>query len=237
MAHTNVPFCRFDARLLLSELPSYCSAKSEPVLEPGSPGSSSGWSDLPSDTEDAFFLSASEVDDVRRTKRRRVLDDAREQRLSALRAAGDDDELEQEETDIWGGNDEEPDMAQNMLMERTAAHLHASPDRARLAARILANHGADKRFAFMRGRWRRAWLRAQAKAAAAAAKEEEKKKKGAGLESMGLGAYGDSDDDSEDEEPTEPIHGEQDEAAKMEARRARAREWSAKRRAEQETAS
>ena len=169
MARTNVFSCRFDARLLLSELPSYCSAKSEPVLEPGSPGSSSGWSDLPSDTEDAFFLSASEVDDVRRTKRRRMLDDAREQRLSALRAAGndDDDEAEKDDADIWGGSDEEPDEAQNMLMERTAAHLHASPDRARLAARILANHGADKRFAFMRGRWRRAWLRAQAKAAAA----------------------------------------------------------------------
>ena len=54
-------------------------------------------------------------------------------------------------------------------MHRTAAHLLASPNRAQLELRILANHGADRRFAFLRGRWRRAWALAQAKARVAKA--------------------------------------------------------------------
>ncbi len=54
-------------------------------------------------------------------------------------------------------------------MHRTATHLLASPNRAQLELRILANHGADRRFAFLRGRWRRAWALAQAKARTAKA--------------------------------------------------------------------
>lgn len=42
-------------------------------------------------------------------------------------------------------------------MHRTATHLLTSPNAAQLEMRILANHGADKRFAFLRGRWSRAW--------------------------------------------------------------------------------
>ncbi|EJD00321.1 uncharacterized protein FOMMEDRAFT_30403 [Fomitiporia mediterranea MF3/22] len=231
---------RFDARLLLSELPTCCSAQDGSEVQPGSPQLSSGWSDLPSDTEDAFFLSPLEIENVRRTKRRRVLEDARDQRLAALRAAGDsnDNSEERNDEDIWGGSDEEPDAMQLALMERTAIHLHTSPDRAKLAARILANHGADKRFAFMRGRWRRAWVRAQARAATAAAKEEEDKKKAKGLELMGLGAYGDTDEEESEEEKPPDVTNNEDaaDAAKMEARRARAREWAAKRRAEKEGA-
>lgn len=130
---------------------------------------------------------------MRFTKRRRMLEEARIERLSALRTVGDRS-MSPEDADPWGGSDEEPDAAQLLLMERTAAHLQSSPDRTRLTARILANHGADKRFAFLRGRWSRAWVRARARAAADVAKEEDKKKTPA-PQLMGLADYGDSDED------------------------------------------
>ncbi|KAL5501109.1 hypothetical protein ACEPAH_9496 [Sanghuangporus vaninii] len=185
---------RFDARLLLSDLSEAFDSQAAMKSEPGSPLSSSGWSDLPSDVEDAFYLSPSEIADVRFTKRRRVLEEARIERLAALRAAGDES-VSSEDADPWGGSDEEPDAAQTLLMERTAAHLQTSPDRTRLTARILANHGADRRFAFLRGRWSRAWLRAKAKAAAAATQKEDKEKTASRSQLTGLADYGDSDED------------------------------------------
>lgn len=42
-------------------------------------------------------------------------------------------------------------------MQRTARHIQSSPNPAQLEMRILANHGADDRFAFLRGRWSRCW--------------------------------------------------------------------------------
>lgn len=141
-------------------------------------------------------------------------------------------------------------------MRRTAAHVLASPTPAQLEMRILANHGADARFAFLRGRWSRAWKitkgRARLEIEAQKKEKEEKEKQKAGL--GGLAGYGDSDEDSgdaDDEEPQQPYVVEtrlvqaesttsvetppdqaaaSDEAAK-EARRARAREWAEKRRA------
>ena len=202
---------RFDARLLLSELPQ---SHSTPV--PGSPTpSSSGWSDLPSDTEDAFFLSSKELDDVRYTKRQRQLEEARQERLAALRRTGDiDDSNSTFEKETWGGSDEEPDTTQLVLMERTATHLYASPDRVKLKARILANHGADTRFGFLRGRWRRTWERVQAKvvAAAAAEREREEKEKGGKL-MMGLEGYGDSDSSSSNDEDEGGAENDEDEDA------------------------
>ncbi|KAL5521985.1 hypothetical protein ACEPAF_1841 [Sanghuangporus sanghuang] len=185
---------RFDARLLLADFSEAFDSQAAMKPEPESPLSSSGWSDLPSDTEDAFYLSPSEVADVRFTKRRRVLEEARIERLAALRAAGDES-VSSEDADPWGGSDEEPDAAQILLMERTAAHLQTSPDRTRLTARILANHGADRRFAFLRGRWSRAWVRAKAKAAAAATQKEDKEKTASRSQLTGLADYGDSDED------------------------------------------
>ncbi|KAL5480487.1 hypothetical protein ACEPAI_1757 [Sanghuangporus weigelae] len=185
---------RFDARLLLSGLSEVIDSQAAINPESGSPLSSSGWSDLPSDTEDVFYLSPSEIADVRFTKRRRVLEEARIERLAALRAAGDES-VPSEDADPWGRSDEEPDAAQILLMERTAAHLQASPDRTRLTARILANHGADRRFAFLRGRWSRAWVRAKAKAVAADMQKEDRKKTASSSQLTGLADYGDSDED------------------------------------------
>lgn len=142
-------------------------------------------------------------------------------------------------------------------MRRTAAHVLASPTPAQLEMRILANHGADARFAFLRGRWSRAWkiTKGRARLAIEAQKKElmeEKEKQKVGL--GGLAGYGDSDEDSGDadeepqqtsvvetrpaqafstigiERPPDQATAAFDEAAK-EARRARAREWAEKRRA------
>ena len=77
-------------------------SRNEPPDEPSSPG---GWSDLPSDAEDTFFFSPDEVEDYRREKRRRLLDQGREARLRALRDEEPGDEQPAEEQ--WGGSDEE----------------------------------------------------------------------------------------------------------------------------------
>ncbi|KAJ7074808.1 hypothetical protein C8F01DRAFT_1205653 [Mycena amicta] len=136
---------RYDARLLLDALPRVI------AQQPPSPPSPSGWSDLPSDSEDTFFFTPEEADDY-----------LREERLKARKA--EDGEPEEE---IWGGSDEEVTIP------------------AQLEMRILANYGADKRFAFLRGRWKA-------------------DSKGSTLVGLGnLAGYGDSDSD-EDAEQCEP---------------------------------
>ncbi|KAI0700831.1 hypothetical protein C8T65DRAFT_657291 [Cerioporus squamosus] len=247
---------RYDARLLLESLPDV----SSPTLATPEPGSPGGWSDLPSDAEDTFFFSAEEADDYRREKRRRVIDRDREARLSALRAEGGDGE-DEDPRKQWGGSDEEPDDAQRELMRRTASHIMSSPNAAQLEMRILANHGADPRFAFLRGRWSRAWrltkgkLRLELEAEKKRKEEEATKSSAASL--GGLAGYGSSDEDDEGgdsaadvredvpakspppvqdpipsaEPPAEPT---MDDDALKAARRARAREWAEKRRAAKE---
>ncbi|KAH9934008.1 uncharacterized protein BXZ73DRAFT_89669 [Epithele typhae] len=263
---------RYDARLLLESLPEPPLPPSAPVAEPPSPG---GWSDLPSDAEDTFFFSTREVADYRRDKRRRVLDDNREARLHALRDAdGSDDDDPKDPKDDWGGSDEEPDSPQRELMRRTAAHVLGSPNPAQLQMRILANHGADPRFAFLRGRWARAWRLelARQKQTRAQTQAEERAAGGGGAGIGGLAGYGDSDEEEGEDEgeagrgecgdmevdgaadatdgggrdeggvqspplPREPPPApptEQDEEALKAARRAKAKEWAEKRRAEKE---
>lgn len=109
----------------------------------------------------------------------------------------------------------------------------------------MANYGTDKRFAFLRGRWSRVWR--TEKERAKQCREEETKKTQSPTAPTSLGglvSYGDSDTDGEEpgdkpkEEPpiatgascTQDCHSNEDD--KKEARRARAREWSARRRAE-----
>lgn len=125
-------------------------------------------------------------------------------------------------------------------MERTAKHLLTSPNSGQLEMRILANHGSDQRFAFLRGRWRNAWK--TIKLLAKEEKERSERKSAEVATSAGLVAYGDSDsDDSEglgqpNQVQSEPVQAETvglkdvDEAEK-EARRARAKEWIKQRKA------
>ncbi|KAJ7021436.1 hypothetical protein C8F04DRAFT_1140819 [Mycena alexandri] len=203
---------RYDARLLLDALP----PKSDPrVKRDVSP---SGWSDLPSDSEDTFFFSPREADDYRQEKRRKLMDQAREERLRARRA--EDGEPEEEEAEVWGGSDEEPDDAQTLLMQRTAASIMATANPAQLEMRILANYGADKRFAFLRGRWKEAWSAMKRKEALKGKLKEDKKAE-AGLGN--LADYGDSDEEEEDEQPNPE--------AVLAARQARAKAWAESRRA------
>lgn len=90
---------RYDARLLLDALPT---VSVDTIAPPDSP-CSGGWSDLPSDAEDTFFLTPSETADLHRTKRMRHLDDLRTARLRALSPLPCDDS----DADPWGGSDEE----------------------------------------------------------------------------------------------------------------------------------
>ncbi|EPQ53087.1 hypothetical protein GLOTRDRAFT_140022 [Gloeophyllum trabeum ATCC 11539] len=246
---------RYDARLLLDALPSSIADTQEPL----SPTlSTSGWSDLPSDSEDTFFFTPAELEDYHRQKRRRIIDAAREERLRALREEDDTTFAQNPEEDRWGGSDEEPDAPQRELMRRTAVHLSTSPNPAQLEMRILANHGADKRFAFLRGRWSRAWrtVKAGVRQEQARAKEKESEKPALG----GLAGYGDSDEDEGSEKGGDDDRGggsskreigeaqadaagaiaeeqagdtDKEEAMKA-ARRAKAKEWAAKRKAAKE---
>lgn len=121
-------------------------------------------------------------------------------------------------------------------MQRTAKSIISSANPAQLEMRILANYGADKRFAFLRGRWAMVWR---------TAKEDAEREKQEGERAKGLGGLADygSDQSSEDgggadkkealETGTEALCEDVDnenEAAVKEARRARAREWAEQRR-------
>lgn len=238
---------RYDARLLLDALPTLSVSPTTPLHAPPDSPCSGGWSDLPSDAEDTFFLTPSETADLHRTKRIRHLDDLRNARLRALSPLSDD---AADDTDPWGDSDEEPDAAQVELMKRTATHVVCATNDAQLRARILAHHGADTRFAFLRGRWGRAWARAQEEARRDVLAEREAQGALGGLTGYGSGSEGESENDAESSEggrdDTGGVSGGEDrvqvvvaETAEeptvlttQEARRAKAREWAQKRRAE-----
>jgi hypothetical protein len=115
---TNRPH-RYDARLLLDALPRIGRGTADPTAptdatatapsRPDSPrGGGGGWSDLPSDAEDTFFLTPDETADLHRTKRLRHLDALRTARLRAL--SPDDAPATggaYDADDPWGGSDEE----------------------------------------------------------------------------------------------------------------------------------
>ncbi|KAF7290748.1 hypothetical protein MIND_01315500 [Mycena indigotica] len=202
---------RYDARLLLDSLPKV--KQQQPPL----PASPSGWSDLPSDSEDTFFLSPDEADDYHRDKRRKIMEKTREERLKARSI---EDGVPEE--DVWGGSDEEPDDPQRQLMERTAKNMMAADNPTQLEMRILANYGADGRFAFLRGRWKRAW--ASAKHDAKLEQENAKAKEASGI---GLGTLADYGDSSAEEDAD-------DANAALVARQARAKAWAQSRKADKQ---
>lgn len=153
---------------------------------PESPG---GWSDLPSDTEDTFFFSPEEADDYHREKKRRLNDEAREERLRA-RLAEDGEEDEQ-----WGGSDEEPEEPVKEVMRRTAKLILSAANPTQMEMKVLVDFG-DKQpaFAFMKGRWSRAWKTVKATTRLQLAEEVMQRNASAGL--GGLADYGDSDAES-----------------------------------------
>lgn len=226
---------RYDARLLLDRLPS----PAPPEAHIGSPDSA-GWSDLSSDAEDIFFLKPDEVEDYRRGKRRRLMEKSREDRLQALRAY-DEQESKTPGQDSWGGADELPDDTQAAFMRKTATLILSSPNSAVLEMRILANHGADPRFAFLRGRWSHSWESIKVEVNAELEKNRVPASSGTLSNSLGgLEDYGESEDDQEIDTKPDSSKFEaavmsttadlSDEVVKA-ARRERAKEWARKRRA------
>ncbi|KAF6756636.1 hypothetical protein DFP72DRAFT_810249 [Ephemerocybe angulata] len=255
---------RFDARLLLdslAELELDEDSNAEPSIEPASPASST-WSDFPEDSRETFFLSQTEIEDYHRIKRRRMMDEAHERRLKER-----EEEDRKAELDLANTNsdlDLEPSQETMLLMQRTANHLLSATNPAQLEMRIMANHGADQRFSFLRegGKWHQSWLevKANAKAEMMLKEQQESEAKGIG----GLAGYGsDSDSNSSEEvvveegdaipEPSEPAPVEPDapppplpqptEEAPVsdavpdelkEQRRTKAREWMLSRRKEKE---
>ncbi|KAK0478396.1 hypothetical protein IW261DRAFT_1483300 [Armillaria novae-zelandiae] len=113
--------------------------------------------------------------DYHREKKRRLNDEAREERLRA-RLAEDGEEDQQ-----WGGSDEEPEDSVKEVMRRTAKLILSAANPTQMEMKVLVDFG-DKQpaFAFMKGRWSRAW------------KTERNASAGLG----GLADYGDSDAES-----------------------------------------
>jgi len=69
--------------------------------------SPSGWSDLPSDTEEMFFFSPEEVADFRNEKCQRLVEQAQEERVKAR--SEEEKEMLQDSVngEHWGNSDEE----------------------------------------------------------------------------------------------------------------------------------
>ncbi|KAF8509753.1 hypothetical protein BU17DRAFT_98632 [Hysterangium stoloniferum] len=227
---------RYDARLLLTSLPGVKAHRDAKAL--ADPPSPTGWSDLPSDSEDTFFFTPAEIEEYHSAKRRKLADAGRQERLRALRKADPDPVLDfEQDREQWGDDDEEPDVAQSTLMERTARHLLTSLNPAQLEMRILANHGAHQRFAFLRGRWRNAWE--QIKLASRAEEDNLEKEKslpgkseGASVLQGNLVAYGsDSDGSSPELQPERPEPSKTEGEREKAERRNRAREWTKRKRA------
>lgn len=93
---------RFDARLLLSSAPRNESGPSSAFV---SPVANIGWEDLPSDAEDTFFLSPREIEILRMDRRRQDMERNREERIRMI--SSQEDGPRPNETDAWGGSDEE----------------------------------------------------------------------------------------------------------------------------------
>lgn len=87
----------YDARLLLTSLPDTSTHKASEKLV-----AEDGWDDLPSDSEDLFCFSINEADDIRREKRRRLVEFNHRARLLAIKAA----DSEEPPINNWGSDEE-----------------------------------------------------------------------------------------------------------------------------------
>lgn len=91
-------FHRFDARLLLPRIPEYSRLHASEEHQP----ENEGWDELPSDAEDMWFFGSEEAVEYRSKKRRKLIEDMRNDRLRQMEAQTSDN-LEE----IWGDSDEE----------------------------------------------------------------------------------------------------------------------------------
>ncbi|ODN79762.1 hypothetical protein L202_03673 [Cryptococcus amylolentus CBS 6039] len=233
-----------DLHDMIHLLPSLPSEGRNLSLKASSPTrSSSSWS-LPSDTEETWALSDEEEMEIyKNEKKKKWMEGLRAERLREReREDMDRGKAVQKSADGWD-DDEEPPEAILTLMAHTALALSGSPNPSVLEIRILTNHSNDERFAFLRGRYRKAWEAAKGKVKREKEEKARKEERERGL--GGLGGYG-SGSESESEGTPEPPHDEpppppeddplpplppanDDEEEKKRQRRLRAEEWKRKR--------
>ncbi|WVQ72612.1 hypothetical protein IAR50_002170 [Cryptococcus sp. DSM 104548] len=239
---------RHDMIHLLPNLPN--EGRSLPPRSPSPARSSSSWS-LPSDTEATWALSDEEdIEAYKNEKKRKWMEALRAERLREReREDMDRGQVVQKSADGWNV-DEEPPEGILSLMSHTALALSASPNPSVLEIRILTNHSTDERFAFLRGRYKKAWEAVKEKLRREKEEKARKEERERGL--GGLGGYG-SDSESEDgsegtpEPPADegvppppeedvpplpfppPLPSGDDEEEKKRQRRLRVEEWKRKR--------
>lgn len=253
--------CRYDALHLLSCLPpnpistaspaSAVAREDEEEEERKShyPFSDEGWSDLDSDTEDIFFMTASQAETHYAQKKQRRLAALREQRIAGIEAQELAEERLSRTLEEEASRDrsrEKISQAQMDLMVRTAKAMRAAGNSKVLEMKILANHGSDGRFAFLSSRtkgpirevWQKLLSGVDVEEVARQAAAEQGKEERPTI-ATGIGQLADYGSDSEEEEPkdTQEIDTSEkeipkviDDTSKREARLQRAREWTRRRR-------
>ena len=229
---------RYDAIHLLTDLPSKQPPRSTTV-ESSISAEEIGWSDLDSDSEDLFYMSPTEAAAFKHTKARARLDAHHIARLAHLNSPSPAPEPAPLPPSTAGSVEERLSASQFELMVKTARTLSMSANPALLELKIVANHGNDPRFGFLRPhapqQQRTVWEELKRRRATMSYKEAlqllhppkaESQQRGA------LVAYDDSDSDSDnDAQPAEPAQPskEEDEARakklKQAERLARAKEW------------
>ncbi|KAF6767415.1 hypothetical protein PSEUBRA_004703 [Kalmanozyma brasiliensis GHG001] len=142
---------RYDAVHLLSQLPAR-PAQSTKISET-TVADDLEWSDLDSDTEDLFCLTDVEAAQFTHTKARAALDAQRSTRLAALSSPSPP--TPEAISDASTGTKEKADAPalsrpQFELMQKTAKVIASSTNPSMLELKILANHGGDERFSFLR---------------------------------------------------------------------------------------
>ncbi|GAA5974070.1 hypothetical protein JCM11641_008245 [Rhodosporidiobolus odoratus] len=134
----------YDLLHLLPTLPStYPSRPTISAITQGDPDLERGFDFLPSEHEELFFFTPQERVELERKKKRRKVEEGREERVRMLEERERAEQAEQNEAD-------KPSAEQLALMQRLHRTLQTSPNPSLLELRILANHGSDPRFRFLR---------------------------------------------------------------------------------------
>ena len=127
---------RYDAIHLLSALPA------KPQFNDAH--DELGWSDLDSDYEDLFYMTNDEASQFLHRKAKHALEDSESLRLAQLESRSPPTPC------VPDTAPPELSEAQFQLMAKTAKILASSSNASLLEMKILANHGADARFGFLR---------------------------------------------------------------------------------------
>ncbi|KIS66089.1 uncharacterized protein UMAG_05830 [Mycosarcoma maydis] len=143
---------RYDAVHLLSQLP-----QKPPNTHTETDEIDIGWSDLESDTEDLFFMTDAEAADFQHNKARAALEAQRLTRLEELGPSSPSPSTASHTTVKDDEKVEELSKVQFELMQKTARVVTSSSNASLLEMKILANHGGDGRFDFLRKEWNQRW--------------------------------------------------------------------------------